>query len=355
MTAELAVVEALAPRRMRPDDRQDRRTSVLLHVLDGGALPPASGDPRVPVAGVALATLHEHATCRDVDPATSEAMVEASTQRDGLALAAELCARCPVARLCLSLGRATAASGLWGGAVLRAGQLAPRGDYLPVVGGLPPLREQVGEDLPVTVDRQPEPEPEPEPLKPERPTWHGATAAARAEKVRIIAGGIVALVDGAEGRWSGTADALLDALRDAGDVPLGALPGSYGALGRYLRGPLPEALRAKGIGLDRPLNVRAQPLVLLYRLEEPEATAARENLDTATPLVTGQGQDLDAPAPLATRQSESAHAATSLATRAGESAYAATSLATARRRGGQRWQPRRLTRARRHRGRGARS
>lgn len=55
----------------------------------------------------------------------SEHFTEAASQAEGEQLAARYCRRCPVAFQCLTTGRATRGWGLWGGAVLRDGMLAP--------------------------------------------------------------------------------------------------------------------------------------------------------------------------------------------------------------------------------------
>lgn len=86
-------------------------------------LPPRPGSPQ-PAGNLAWT--------RDARCATPEApaMTELTTQAEADEVIEQWCARCPVARACITEGRRGHGWGLWGGYVLAAGNLAPdaRGD-----------------------------------------------------------------------------------------------------------------------------------------------------------------------------------------------------------------------------------
>lgn len=142
---------------------------VAVAILDGRPFPPRRQQTARLTAG-ALRTLVDHAVCSTAD---TETMTEATTQAAGQRAASRLCARCPVAYGCLAVGRATAASGLWGGVVLDDGRVAPRGGTLAgYVVSRPPAQVEVG-GLHVP------PKPVSAPTSAAPPPWSGTSLRAR--------------------------------------------------------------------------------------------------------------------------------------------------------------------------------
>ena len=105
----------LAPRR--------RLSRMAAEALDGRPLPPRP--PRRHEPTVRELDWQDHAACRAVGIEGADLMTEATFQRAASYVAARFCRRCPVAYACLTFGRATHGYGLWGGLVLRGGQVAP--------------------------------------------------------------------------------------------------------------------------------------------------------------------------------------------------------------------------------------
>lgn len=120
-----AAVPALAPPTHPQLRAIDRRLlgAIALRALGDRPLPPRpSGAGRAPDIDWSW---QRRAACRDATTADSEALTEADSQTAARPLADYYCAVCPVVLACLTAGRATRATGVWGGVALGDGKLAP--------------------------------------------------------------------------------------------------------------------------------------------------------------------------------------------------------------------------------------
>jgi hypothetical protein len=107
---------------LREMDRR-RLGEIALRALDGRPLPHRpSGGERVPDVDWRW---RPRARCDGAPAADGEAMTDAETQGAGRPLADQYCGTCPVVLPCLTAGRATRATGVWGGTTLADGKLAP--------------------------------------------------------------------------------------------------------------------------------------------------------------------------------------------------------------------------------------
>jgi len=67
----------------------------------------------------------QRAACRGAPSPVADQLTEALSQLAASELVGRLCSACPVRTECFEMGRTTGGHGVWGGIVLREGQLAP--------------------------------------------------------------------------------------------------------------------------------------------------------------------------------------------------------------------------------------